>query len=814
MNNRLYKLMNWPQIEAIVYAESDKPSEVLGPHSAGASTLYQTFIPGAKEVRLRIPDEDKAIKMEEVDEAGFYALLRGGKTATEYVYIAEYEDGSIAKIEDAYRYKLPNVDKELKKISLGEADDAYNVLGAHLISIDSVDGAMFRIWAPNARRVSVVGSFNKWDGRVHQMNRNDAFGVFELFVPGVKEGDRYQFEISMKGGLCKTVLDPYANASVKTEEGYKSVVSNNHFEWTDEAFIKGRVDEKDASGVPVSIYECDLQLNSNKYKETYISMAEKIAAHAVEMGYTHVELKPVAEYSAEESCGYETIMYYAPTCRYGTPAEFAEMINIFHKNNLKVILDWTLAHPSSAEGVLRKIDGTSCYEHVDPRQGIHPEWGTLLFNYGRGEVVSFLKSNALYWIEQFHIDGIRIDSLASVLCLDYGRNNGEWIANMYGGHENLEALDFIKQLNNTIRRKHPGIITVAEDSSAWPKVTSEVEDGGLGFTYKWNIGWRDDYIRYISKDPLYRAGNHNDLTLSMLYCYSDRFVLPLSSDCDNLLGIMPGDDAAKRSGVKLSLAYLMTHPGVKLISNGYDSYKAPKDGIKKLVKGLNELYLKNKALYELDDEDAGFEWINSMDSAGSTLSYIRKGTKDKNFLIVVLNCAGIEQDINVGVPIPGKYTRILNTESTTYGGSVKGKEKPFYSIDGEIDGRPYYINVTLPALSLSIFEYEVFDENDREYMLKLQQEAKSKADEAKARAKSEEAKAKAAEKKAVAEQKKAEEAARIAEEARIRAEKEFAKATEEMEKAREAMEIAREAAKQAEIAAHRLDVTEKSMKIK
>jgi len=811
MNNRLYKLMNWPQIEAVVYAESDNPSAVLGPHSVSTSILFQTFIPDAKEVRLYIPSEDKAIKMELVDETGFYAVLRPGKVPEDYLYIAEYEDGSIKKIKDAYKYTVKYDEKAIKKIISGDSTDAYKYMGAHITKYDGVSGTQFSFWAPNARRVSVVGEFNNYDGRVYQMDRQGDTGIFTIFIPGIKTGDKYLFEVNMKGGLSKCVIDPYSTKSAKDEDGYKSVVGEDVLiNWTDKEYLLERDKEKNNKDLPISIYECNLgSYNLSDYE----LIAKEIVEHVKAYGYTHVEIKPIAEYSVEESLGYETIMYYTPTNRFGTPNQFAMFVNILHENGIKLILDWTLAHPSADEGILRKIDGTACYEHADARQGIHPQWGTLLFNYGRGEVKSFLMSNAFYWLKEFHVDGLRIDSLASVLCLDYGRNNGEWIANMYGGHENLDALDFIKQFNNHIKRTFPGVITIAEDSSAWPKVTASVEDGGLGFDYKWNIGWRDDYIRYISKDPIYRSGSHNDLTLSMLYCYSDRFVLPLSNDCGDLFDLMPGDDDFKLSGVKLSLAYLFMHPGIKLVSNGYDDYKAPKDGIVKLVKNLNQFYMKSASLFENDSIEEGFEWINSMDSKHCVLSFIRKSKENSKFIVVVCNFAGIEQELDVGVTIPGKYTRVLNTEATTFGGKYKVKEEAIYSIDSDVDGRPYCIPVTLPALSLSVFSYEAFDDNDRDYMKKLQLEAKAKADEATLQASKEEAKAKAAQKKAEKEQEKAKEAARIAEEARIRAEKEYAKAIEEMEKAREAMEAAEEAARKAEIATHRLMITEQSMKL-
>ena len=792
--------MLWPEIEAVVYVESVNPSAVLGPHSAGTSTLFQTFIPDAKEVRLRFPAEDKSIKMEQVDENGFFALLNSGKLNSSYEYIAEYPDGRIAKIKDAYQYKVKLDTKALKEIATGKSLRAYEVLGAHKDVIDGQEGITFSVWAPNARRVSVIGKFNNWDGRMHQMDRLEDFGVFTLFLPEVKQGEEYLYEITTRGGVTKTIIDPYSIVVKNTDGWYTSVITElKAIDWSDDKYLKGRDKNDVRASQPLSIYECSLDYFAKEMDSpTYEALGERIIEHILACGYNAVELKPIAEYANADSLGYETIGYYAPTNRYGTYEGFAKMVDAFHKNGIKVILDWTLAHPSSDNYALRKVDGTGCYEHEDPRQGIHPEWGTLLFNYGRGEVTSFLASNAIFWLKEFHIDGLRVDSLASIICLDYGRSSGEWIPNMYGGRENIEATNFLKNLNTIIAKDYPGVITVAEDTSAWQKVTETAKEDGLGFTYKWNVGWREDYLRYISLDPLFRGGSHNDLTLSMIYFYSDRFVLPLSVD--------------KIMDTKLSLAYMMMHPGAKLISAGLDDADSSKKPMDKFVKALNQLYMKQPALYEQDEIEAGFEWINCMDSEKCTLSFMRKGKKSSDDLVVVANFSGIAQSIDVGISAPGKYTRIFNTDATTYGGTSKVKEEPIYSIDEDVDSKPYYIPVTLPALSLSVFAYSQFDENDREYMLTLQQETKKKAEEAKAEAKREEAKAKKAKLKAEAEQKKAEEAAKAAEEAKIKAEEEYKKAEAELKKAYEAMEKAKEAAAKAERAAHRLEVTEAAMK--
>lgn len=800
MNNKMYKLMNWPEIEAVCYAESYAPGRILGPHAAGSSTLFQVYVPDAKEVRLRIDDEDKSIKMEQVDENGFFALLRAGKTPEKYAYIAEYADETIIKLADPYRYPVTLDAETAKAFACGELDNAYEILGAHVTEINGDQGVLFRVWAPAARRASVVGNFNNWDGRIHQMNRVEQTGIFELFMPGLKASEEYMFEINMKNGISKKVLDPYAPSLARRDDYFVCLVAEKEkYDFDDSKFIAGRKKSAGTDGA-LSMLECDpaliaKKLESEKKNADYESIAEEIVKTVKACGYTHVELKPIAEYAKDESCGYETIGYFSPTGRYGSAADFAKLVDRLHRENIYVCLDWTLAHPSADWNALKMFDGTGCYEHADPRQGIQPEWGTLLFDYGKGEVRSFLRSNALYWIRKFHIDGLRTDSLAAVLCLDYGRGDGQWIPNMYGGHENLEAVDFIKSLNKTITDKYPGVITIAEDSSAWPKVTSPVDEDGLGFTYKWNIGWRDDYMRYSALDPIYRSGAHDDLTFSMIYCYTDRFILPLPLDGVN-------DD-------KLSMAYMMVHPGIKMTIGGMKLLDAD-EKVKEYIKALNEFYKSQPALYELDGSEEGFEWINCLDSLRSTLSFIRKGTNETDFVVAVANFAGIDQLINVGVTVPGKYTRIFNSELV--GTTDFAKEEPLYTVDGDFDARPYYIPVEIPALSLSVYGFKAFDESDREYMQKLQNEAANKAQEAKAAAKKEESRAKAAQKKAAEEQKKAEEAAKAAEEARRKAEEEYAKAQAEMEKAREAMEKARIAAEKAELAAHRLEVTERSIK--
>lgn len=763
MNNKLYKLMNWPEIESIIYSESDNPHAILGAHVVGGNTLVQAYIPGAKSVLLQNKKDKKSYEMELADEEGFFAVLVPGKTPFKYEYIVEDSEGNLKKRKDAYNF-APGIDqKDMDKFAAGIHYTVYEKLGAHPMKIDGVSGVYFAVWAPNAVRVSTVGDFNDWDGRVHQMRRLGNSGIFEIFIPDAKVGQNYKYELKIKGDLTYMKADPYAfgqqlrpdTASVIREcNGHTGSKAAGGFQWEDKEWLAGRK-EKQAQDTPVSIYE--LYLGSFKSAEdggylNYRELAPLVAEYVKEMGYTHIELMPVMEHPLDGSWGYQVIGYYAPTARYGTNEDFMYFMNEMHKAGIGVILDWVPAHfPRDTYG-LSNFDGTCLYEHQDPRKGSHPHWGTLIYNYGRPQVTNYLIANALYWIEQYHVDGIRMDAVASMLYLDYGKSEGQWVPNIYGGHENLEAIEFLKHLNSIVKKRNPGVLMIAEESTAWPKVTGEVEDNALGFDIKWNMGWMNDYLGYIAYDPYFRAHHHNELTFSLIYAYSERFMLVFSHDevvhgKATMVGKMPGELKDKFANLRLTYAYMMTHPGKKLLFMGqdigefdewneerevewellkFDSHK----GVQNLVKALNKLYTQSPALYKYDTSWEGFEWINCISSNDCMLVYMRKADKREETLVVVANFANVEREFTIGVPYEGKYQELLNTDAVEFGGTGIINEKAIGSEEQEYDGKPYSVKVISAPLSVGIFGYTPYTDEEKKVIEKKKAERIRKEKEA------------------------------------------------------------------------------------
>ncbi len=758
MNKKLYKLMNWPQIEAIIYSEADDPHTVLGAHVVGNSVLVQTFQPGAKSVRLQLVEGDKSYKMEQADEEGYFALLLPGKTVPDYEYIVEAENGSLRKVKDAYNFAPQITRQDTEKFNAGIHYMIYEKLGAHPMKIGDTEGTYFAVWAPNALRVSVVGDFNGWDGRVHQMRRLWESGIFELFLPDVKAGDCYKFEVKAKGGLTFMKADPYGFGA-ELRPGSASVVRNiDGFAWKDSKWIKNR-QAMQAQDKPMSVYEVYLG-SFDKPKDgrefyTYRELAPKIIEYVKKMGYTHIELMPIMEHPLDESWGYQVIGYYAPTARYGTAEDLMHFVNEMHKEGIGVLFDWVPAHfPRDTYG-LSGFDGTCLYEHQDPRQGFHPHWGTLIYNYGRPEVTNYLIANALYWVEQYHADGIRIDAVASMLYLDYGKNDGEWVANIYGGNENLEAVEFLKHLNSIMKKRNPGVLMIAEESTAWPRVTGSFDEDGLGFDLKWNMGFMNDYLGYISTDPFFRSGCHNELTFSMIYAYSEKFMLVLSHDevvhgKKTLLGKMPGERKKQFANLRLTYAYHMTHPGKKLLFMGqdigeYDEFNEKRavewellenedhGKLNQMVADLNRLYTSKPALYAKDTSWEGFEWINCITPNACMLSYIRKTDNADDMLVVVANFADVRQEFRIGVPCEGKYKEIFNTDDKSYGGSGCINNKICETLDMEWDGKPCAIDMVSAPLSISIFSYTPYTEAEKVELEKKRAEERRKAQEAEAR---------------------------------------------------------------------------------
>lgn len=803
MNKRLYKLMNWAQIEEIVYSESDNPHELLGAHVTGSSVLVQTFQPGAKSVRLQPVEGDKSYKMEMADEEGYFAVLLPGKKIPDYEYIVEAQDGTLKKVKDAYNYPPLITKEDTEKFNAGIHYMIYEKLGAHPEKIDDTEGVVFAVWAPNAMRVSVVGDFNGWDGRTHQMRRLWDSGIFELFIPGVKAGDCYKFEIKAKGGLTFLKADPYAFGQQFRPDSASVVRDINGFKWEDSKWMKNRA-KVQAEDEPINVYEIYLgsfaKPDDGRDFYNYRELAPKVIEYVQKMGYTHVELMPVMEHPLDASWGYQVIGYYAPTSRYGNAEDFMFFMNEMHKAGIGVILDWVPAHfPRDTYG-LAGFDGTCLYEHQDPRQGSHPHWGTLIYNYGRPEVRNYLIANALYWVEQYHADGIRIDAVASMLYLDYGKSDGQWVANIYGGNENLEAVEFLKHLNSIMKKRNEGVLMIAEESTAWPKVTGALDDDGLGFDLKWNMGFMNDYLSYIKTDPYFRSGCHNDLTFSMIYAYSERFMLVFSHDevvhgKATLLGKMPGERAKQFANMRLTYTYHMTHPGKKLIFMGqdigeYDEFNEARAvewellqneehaKLNRLVADMNKLYTTKPALYAKDTSWEGFEWINCITPNACMLSYIRKTDKPEEALVVVANFADVKQEFRVGVPYEGKYKEILNTDARIYGGQDIVNKKVCSTVETEWDGKPYAIDMVSAPLSISIFSYTPYTPQEKEEIERVRAEEIRRAKEAEER--------RAAKEIADAIAKEAEEAKRLAKIAAAEA-KERAKIAEEMiKKAQEA----------------------------
>ncbi len=728
MDDVMYKLMNWPEIEAICYSEHDNPHQVLGPHVTDNGILVQAFFPDA--VTVTVNRGKKKIEMEKVDDAGFFAALIPGKKLFKYTLTAKYERGE-ETVEDPYSFGRVISERDLELFDEGINYEIYEKLGAHPMTIDETEGVLFAVWAPNAMRISVVGDFNNWDGRKHPMRRLGNSGVFELFIPGAEEGDIYKYEIKVRGGLTYLKADPYASASELRPGTASKVADLNSFKWSDEKWIKERA-EKKAVNEPMLIYEVHLgswkkpkEENGSFYN--YREIAPMLADYCVKYGYTHIELMPIMEHPLDASWGYQVTGYYSVTARYGTPSDFMFFMNYMHEKGIGVILDWVPAHfPRDTFG-LSNFDGTCLYEHMDPRRGAHPHWGTLIFNYGRPQVSNFLISNALYWVEKFHADGIRMDAVASMLYLDYGKNDGEWLPNIYGGRENLEAIEIIKHLNSMMKKRNPGALMIAEESTAWPKITGDLDDDGLGFDFKWNMGWMNDFTSYMRQDPLFRKGCHGMLTFSMMYAYSENFILVLSHDevvhgKGSMFNKMPGYKENKFPNLKACYGFMMTHPGKKLLFMGQefgqerewseerslDWFLLSEDPVHqqmdKFSRDLFALYRKYPALYKLDQQTEGFEWMSCLDADHSMVSFVRRTENPEETLFIVCNFTpNVYEKHAVAVPFEGKYKEILNSDDVKYGGAGNVNPRMKQSKAVMVDGRENSVEITVPPLGIAVF---------------------------------------------------------------------------------------------------------------
>ena len=717
--------MDWPEIEAVVYSEEYAPREILGPHVTGDGVLIQCFFPGADKVTVKMTKDGREYPMSKEDDAGYFAVLLSGRKIPEYTYLVEQE-GEQIECYDAYAFPCQITLEEEQKFINGICYDIYEKLGAHPMTVNGVDGVYFAVWAPNAARVSVVGDFNHWDGRVYQMQRLSVSGIYELFIPQIPVGSLYKYELKLKDGLTYLKADPYANQAELRPATASVVADLTQYVWKDQTWMKERkkIQTEDA---PMFVYE--MHLASWKKPEdgrefyNYRELAPMIVAYVKEMGYTHVELMPVMEHPFDASWGYQVTGYYAPTSRYGSPEDFMYFVDTLHQAGIGVILDWVPAHfPRDTFG-LANFDGTCLYEHLDPRQGYHPHWGTLIYNYGRPQVKNFLIANALFWTEKFHADGIRFDAVASMLYLDYGKNDGEWIANIYGGNENLDAVELLKHLNSIFKKKHPDALLIAEESTAWPRVTGSVDtEDGLGFDYKWNMGWMNDFVGYMSNDPYFRGAHHNELTFSMVYAYSERFMLSLSHDevvhqKGSLLEKMPGTEDKKFANLRAAYGFFMTHPGKKLLFMGQDFgqlrewseareldwYLLGEENHQKLqqyVSDLLHIYRKYPALYGADNDPSAFEWINANDGDRSIFSFVRKSPTRRNNILIVCNFTPVARpDYRVGVPKKKQYKLIMDEQGLLPKGKVFKAEKK------NCDNREFSFAYPLEAYGVGIFTY-------------------------------------------------------------------------------------------------------------
>jgi 1,4-alpha-glucan branching enzyme len=720
------------QIAAILGARHGDPFAFLGMHRQGGGLVVRAFVPWTGRLEVIEAASGKPVAAaERVDEAGFFVARIAGRTRP-FAYRLRTGEGE--EFDDVYRF--PPLLGELDVYLLAEGNHlaSYDRLGAHPAVLDGVRGVGFAVWAPNAERVSVVGDFNAWDGRRMPMRRHPGGGFWEIFVPGLGPGACYKYEIRGPGGvLLPLKADPHAQQAERPPRTASIVAAPPRHEWRDGEWMagRGRRNERDA---PIAIYEVHLgswrrQLAEGGRYLTYRELAEQLVPYVADLGFTHIELMPLAEYPFDGSWGYQPVSLFAPTARYGAPDDFRAFIDACHGRGLGVWLDWVPGHfPTDAHGLAR-FDGTALYEHADPRQGYHRDWNTAIFNFGRREVANFLLSSALYWLREFHIDGLRVDAVASMLYLDYSRRDGEWIPNAFGGRENLEAIAFLRRMNELVFGEGSGATTAAEESTAWPMVSRPTYVGGLGFGFKWNMGWMHDTLNYIARDPIHRKFHHDNLTFGLLYAYHENFILPLSHDevvhgKGSLFGKMPGDRWQRFANLRAYLAFMWTHPGKKLLFMGGELAQEREwnhdigldwhllddpahAGVQRLVRDLNRLYRGTPALYALDCEPGGFAWIDANNGDESVVSYLRRGRAPGELAVVVANFTPVVRgDYRIGVPQAGAYAERINTDATCYGGSGVGNLGRAEAEPVAMHGHPFSLRLTLPPLAVLVFTPE------------------------------------------------------------------------------------------------------------
>lgn len=722
------------ELRSLVELKHQSPHTLLGMHVLGDNTgvVARAMLPGAAKVEVQpVHEKDKpSFALARIPNTDiFEGVTKGASSVYAYDLVITNQAGHTRRTRDAFSF-LPTLgEADLFLFGKGDERKIYEKLGAQLRVMDGVHGTSFAVWAPNARRISVVGDFNNWDGRFHPMRLLGGSGVWEIFIPGVGEGAHYKFEILDAHNRVKLKTDPFGFFFEVPPKNAAIVWDTKKFKWADAAWMAKRR-ERDALRSPMSVYE--VHLGSWKKKTaaeswSYRELAAPLALYVKRMGFTHVEFLPVAEHAFYPSWGYQVTGFFAPTSRYGTPDDFQYLVNALHEGGIGVIVDWVPAHFPRDDWALARFDGTALFEHEDPRRGAHQDWGTLIFNYGRHEVSNFLMANALFWCDRFHIDGLRVDAVASMLYLDYSRKQGEWLPNQFGGRENLEAIDFLRKFNHIVHVEHPGIMTIAEESTAWPQVTRPPYIGGLGFSFKWNMGWMHDTLNYFSRDPVHRKFHQNDLTFAMLYHHHENFILPLSHDevvhgKGSLLRRMPGDDWQKFANLRTLLGYQWFFPGKKLLFMGGELGQSGEwnengqldwwlldagpyhRGLQKFVEDLNLIYNSRPSLWQADYDYSGFYWIDCADNENSVLSFIRQKSDGTEPMAVILNLTPVPRaSYRIGLPQAGRWREVLNSDADIYGGSNTGNWGQIYAQEHKWHNQKFSAEIYLPPMSITVF---------------------------------------------------------------------------------------------------------------